>query len=109
MIRYGTVLKAKDHHSIYQRGGDGIAFVTHNGEGTDFFTFMWVGGDPAAPAFSGDTGTIKHLDKWFEIIPQDKHAEYLPAGFVAPPNPVDDPEAAFRAMFNFDNDEDDES
>ena len=100
MIAYGTILKAKPHHSIYQRGGSGVAFVTENADGSDFYTFMWVDGDPAAPGFSGDVASIHHVDKWFDVIPQSECAQYLPEGFTPPPDPQEDPQAAFMALFN---------
>ena len=99
-ISYGTVLRAKPHHPIHRRGGTGVAFVTDNGDGTDFFTFMWVGGDPATPGFSGDSGAIRHLDTWFDVVPDDQRNAHLPQGFVPPPDPRADPAAAFRAMFH---------
>lgn len=96
-IGYGSVLKAKPVNPIHARGGDGIAFVTH--AGGDFFTFQWVTGDPATPGFSGDNGSIKHLDTWFDVVPEDEAARCLPKGYVPPPNPLEDPEASFRALF----------
>lgn len=103
MISYGTILKAKPIHPIYQRGGSGIAFVTDNAEGSDFFTFMWVNGDPAAPGFNGDVGAIAHIDNWFDLVPSEEHDQHLPQGFTPPPNPKDDPHAAFEAMFDIDD------
>jgi hypothetical protein len=97
-IGYGSVLKAKPFHPIHDRGGDGIAFVTHS-DHHSFFTFQWVTGDPATPGFSGDTGSIKHLDTWFDVVPADEAARCLPEGYVPPPNPLEDPEASFRALF----------
>ena len=97
-IEYGTVLKARPNHPIYAMGGTGIAFVTSNAQNTTAYTFMWINGDPTSP-FNGDIGAIKQIDTWFEVIPDDQKYRYLPDGFVAPPDPQNDPMVAFMAMF----------
>jgi hypothetical protein len=99
-IGYGSLLRAKPGNPIHARGGDGIAFVTD--ADADGFTFQWVTGDPATPGFSGDTGSIRHLDAWFDVVPEDEAARCLPEGFMPPPNPREDPAAAFMALFGFD-------
>ena len=83
MITAGTVLKAKDYHPIYQRGGDGIALVTKGANENDFFTFLWVNGDPGNAGYPSDMIAAEHLDKWFDIIPEAERNIYLPATFSA--------------------------
>jgi hypothetical protein len=96
-IGYGSILKAKACHPIHDMGGDGIAFVTHADEAG--FTFVWVSGDPATPGFAGDTGSVQHLDVWYEVVSENEAAILLPEGFVPPPDPLLDPAAALMAMF----------
>jgi len=96
-IKYGSILKAKPCHSIHDRGGTGIAFVTHADD--DGFTFVWVPGGPATTCFVGGTGSIRHLATWYDIVPEDEAAKLLPQDFVPPPDPLLDPAAALMAMF----------
>lgn len=96
-IAYGSVLRARPCHPIHRRGGDGVAFVTH--VDVSGFTFTWVSGDPATPGFSGDVGSLRHLDTWFEIVPDAEVENTLPEGFVAPVDPRKDPMASFMTLF----------
>lgn len=96
-IAYGSVLKAKPCHPIHRRGGDGIAFVTNVSVGG--FTFTWVNGDPATPGFSGDVGSLRHLDTWFDVVTAAEASSVLPAGFVPPVDPLVDPNASFASLF----------
>ena len=96
-IAYGSVLKAKPCHPIHRRGGDGVAFVTN----VDMagFTFLWVNGDPATPGFSGDVGSLRHLDTWFDVVPDEEASSVLPVGFVPPMDPLEDAMASFMSLF----------
>lgn len=96
-IAYGSVLKAKPCHPIHRRGGDGIAFVTN--ASVTGFTFTWVNGDPATPGFSGDVGSLLHLDTWFDVVPTEEAPSVLPADFVPPVDPLKDAKASFASLF----------
>lgn len=98
-IRHGTILKALPSHPIIRQGGDGIAFVTTAQEGENGITILWVNGNPCTPGFAGDLANRTDVGVWFEIVPEEEALTMLPAGFIPPPNPDEDPAGALQAIF----------